>query len=80
MLFYESPKPSFLSILAYSPPTHTGAGHCEYQHWLQTYQWLSLVKPSLKVTLVGRNRSLVARTNKRGWAASFSPTQEGHGH
>ena len=30
-------------------------------------QWLSLAKTLLKVALDGRNRSLVARTNKCGW-------------
>ena len=33
-------------------------------------QWLSLTKTLLKVTLVGGNRSLVARTSKCGWAIS----------
>ena len=31
-------------------------------------KWLSLAKPCLKVPHVGRNRSLVARTSKCGWA------------
>ena len=31
-------------------------------------QWLSLVKPTLKVAPVGGDCSLVARTNKCGWA------------
>jgi len=33
-------------------------------------QWLFLVKPTLKVALVDRNRSLVAHTSKCGWAIS----------
>ena len=31
-------------------------------------QWFSLVEPALKAALAGRNRSLVARTGKCGWA------------
>ena len=55
-----------------SPPTVTGAGH----HWtvstnIGCNQWLSLAKTLLKVTLAGRNRSMVARTNKCGWAISL---------
>ena len=34
--------------------------------------WLSLVEPTLKVAPVGRNRSLIARTNVCGWALTFS--------
>ena len=48
-----------------SPPTLTGAGH---QRTLNTNigcnQWLSLAKTLLKMTLDGRNRSLVAYTSK----------------
>ena len=51
----------------YSPPTLSG-----YQWTVSTstsyIQWLSLAKRTLKVTPTGRNRSLVARTNKCGWA------------
>ena len=31
-------------------------------------QWLSLAKPTLKVPHASKNRSLVARTSKCGWA------------
>ena len=55
--------------VTYSPPTLTGVGH---QRTVSTSigcnQWLSLAKTILKVALVGRNRSLVARTSKCGWA------------
>ena len=33
-------------------------------------EWLSLVKPILKVVRAGKNCSLVARTSKCGWAIS----------
>jgi hypothetical protein len=61
-LWYEGCK-------ANSPPTLTGVGH----QWTVSpsascNQWLSLAKPCLKVLPAGRNRSLVARTSKCGWA------------
>ena len=55
-----------------SPPSQTGVGH---QLTVSTStgcnQWLSLAEPTLKVTPIGRNRSLVARTNMCGWAISL---------
>ena len=64
---WEGPIPKH--GLIYSPPTLTGAGH---QRTVSTNigcnQWLSLAKSALKVALAGWNRSLVARTNKHGWA------------
>ena len=54
-----------------SPPTLTSAGH---QWTVSTStgcnQWSSLARPTLKVAPAGRNCSLVARTNKCGWAIS----------
>ena len=56
------------TLLTYSPPTVTGAGH---QRTVSTStgcnQWLSLAKTLLKVALVGRNRSLIAHNSKCGW-------------
>ena len=52
-----------------SPPTLTGAGP---QRTVSTNtgcnRWLSLAKTLSKVILAGRNRLLVARTSKCGWA------------
>ena len=65
--------------ITYSPPTLTGEDH---QRTVSN-QWLSLAKTLLKVAIFGRNRSLVARTNKCGWDNSlqeitntFSPHYE----
>jgi hypothetical protein len=57
--------------LPYSPPTLIDVGH----RWTVSInigrnQWLSLAKPTLKVSLASRNRSLVPRTRKCGWAIS----------
>jgi len=51
----------------YSPPTLTGVGH----QWTDGInggcnQWLSLAKLALEVPHAGRNRSLVARSNRCG--------------
>ena len=56
-------------VLTYSPPTLTSVGH----QWtvstnIACNQWLSLAKPTLKVLLADRNRSLMVRTSKSGWA------------
>ena len=64
----------FLEVEAYSPRTLTGAGH----HWTVSTstscnEWLSLAKTLLKVALAGRNRSLIARTSKCGWAIRQRP-------
>jgi hypothetical protein len=58
--------------LVNSPPTLTGVGH----QWtvstsIGCNQWLSPAKPTLKVPHVGRNRSLVVRTSKCGWAIRY---------
>jgi hypothetical protein len=58
--------------LVNSPPTLTGVGH----QWtvstsIGCKQWLSPAKPTLKVPHVGRNRSLVVRTSKCGWAIRY---------
>ena len=62
-----------------SPPTLIGAGH---QRTVSTNtgckQWFSLARTLLKVALVGRDCSLVARTSKCGWAISHPPTQVGY--
>ena len=54
-----------------SPPKRVGAGN---QRTVSTNigcnQWLSLAKSPLKVVLAGRNRSLVLRTSKCGFAIS----------
>ena len=52
-----------------SPPTRIGVGH----QWTASTstscnQWLSLAKPTPKVPLACRNRTLVPRINKYGWA------------
>ena len=57
--------------LSYNWPTHTGAGH----QWTVSIStgcnmWLSLAEPTLKVTPIGRNRSLVACTSMCGCAIS----------
>ena len=54
-----------------SPTTLIGAGHQRTVSTITGYkQWFSLTKSTLNVTLVGRNRSLMARTSKCGWAIS----------
>ena len=62
-----------------SPPTLTGVGH---QRTVSTdigcNQWLSLAKSPLKVGLAGRNRSLVARTSKWGFAIRKCKIVEEH--
>jgi hypothetical protein len=67
-----------LWLLTYSPPTLTGVGH---QWTVSTNtgcnQWLSLAKPTLKMPLADRNHSLVARTNKCGWAIIVSSQRHG---
>ena len=61
------------SSVTYSPPTHTVWAKMSTS--IGYNQWLSPAKPCLKVLPAGRNRSLVTRTNKCGWATSdpFSP-------
>ena len=73
-VYFEGPyyiwralKTSILNNVGNSPPTLTGVGH----QWMESTnigcnQWLSLAKIALKVPHAGRNRSLVARTNKFG--------------
>ena len=55
-------------------PTPVGVGH----QWTESTsigcnQWLSLAKIALKVPPAGRNRSLVASTNRCGEGISFKP-------
>ena len=70
LAYRARPHVPFLSQ-AYSPPTHTGAGH----QWtvstnIGCNQWLSLAEPTLKMAPAGRNHSPVAHTNMCGWTIS----------
>ena len=65
----HAPNTGDSTLVAYNPPTLTGVGH----QWTASTctgcnQCLSLAKSTLKVAHDGRNRSLVAHTNKCGWA------------
>jgi hypothetical protein len=54
-------------LLSYTLPTPAGAGHQRMESTsIGCNQRLSLAKIALKVTLGGRNRSLVANTSKCG--------------
>ena len=60
-----------IPMVVTNPPTLTGAGH----QWTVSIntgcnQWFSLAKLTLKVVRVGRNRSPVVHTSKRGCAVS----------
>ena len=59
-------------MVTYTLPTHVGVG----RQWTESTsigcnQWLSLVKMTLRVSLVGRNRSLVASASKCGEGVSL---------
>ena len=64
-----------IKIMYYSPPTLTSVGH----QWTTSTntgcnQWLSSVKPTLRVAPTSRNRSPVTRTSERGCAISLLET------
>jgi hypothetical protein len=75
---HMNPHALMILILSHetnSPPTLVGVGHQWTVSTSTTYnQWFLLAKSALTMSLVGRNRSLVADTNLCGWALIQEPT------